>query len=116
MQMAMIPALLVSLLCAFDPGAPVQVTAIKHEAPSIISNDAQCNLCPCWYPGPPPYPGPGCSIVTACSGPCGYIDIANECPGCIQWGPFGMSDVDGCVDMDLLPVPEDDWAYWVAMP
>ena len=42
----------------------------------------------------------------------GFADI-QVCPPCIQWEPWATSDRDGCVDMDLLPVPKTDSVYWV---
>jgi len=110
-------ALLVSLVCLAAAGpVPVQVTAVKRmttPAFETVSGDAQCDKCPCWRP--PTLNDPGCAIVTGCQGPCGYQNI-NDCPECIQWGAFRQSDAAGCVDMDLLPVPLDGWAYWVRAP
>jgi len=107
----MMLALLVALACFADPSVPVQIAAVKHADTTeseIMAGDAQCCDCPCWIP---PRGECGCSVAqTGCSF-CGYYNIS-EFP--IPWGPFGVSDADGCVDMDLLPVPQDGWAYWVS--
>jgi hypothetical protein len=95
-------ALLVNLICLeiAAPPAPVLVSVVKHQDGGIEWNDAQCDHCPCWQPSP------GCALVSDCIGPCGYFDTE-------QWGPFTTSDDAGCVDMDLLPVPQDGWVYWI---
>jgi hypothetical protein len=111
----MILALLVNLICLdiASPPAPVMISAVKSmDDGTVVSGDAQCNLCPCWRP---PLGQPGCALMTGCSGPCGYVEITS-CPACVQWGAFTMSDEAGCVDMDLLPVPQDGWVYWVTAP
>lgn len=110
----MILVLLVSLVCLGVPApVSVEVAVVKHMATpesEIVSGDAQCDKCPCWRTAT--LNDPGCAIVTGCQGPCGYWST-NDCPECIQWGPFMTSDTAGCVDMDLLPVPRDGWAYWL---
>ena len=110
----MILALLVSLVCFTDPAVPVQVAVVKHLSVSenyeVVAGDAQCCDCPCWNDGPPPYTTCGCSIVLSGCSFCGYQNIVEYG---VPWGPFVNSDVDGCVDMDLLPIPQDGWVYWV---
>ena len=113
----MLLALLVSLVCldAIGPGPwPTSVSVVKHTEGStsadIISGDAQCSGCPCWRTLA--LADPGCALVPGCQGPCGYWNIG-ECPDCIQWGMFAMTDSAGCIDMDRLPKPEDSWVFWV---
>lgn len=104
-------ALLVSLVCLGAPG-PVSVAAVKHmptENAEIVGGDAQCCECPCWLP---PIHQCGCAVGGACTMPCGYQNITEYG---IPWGPWGTTG-DGCVDLDLLPVPQDDWVYWVTVP
>jgi hypothetical protein len=104
--------LFVSLLCGFDPLAPVKVTVVKHcTETEIVSTDAQCSLCHCWTVPPG---GQGCAVAPACQfKSCGHSNIA-ICPTCIQWGPWTTVNAAGCVDMDLLPVPQEQWVYWVS--
>jgi hypothetical protein len=104
-------ALLVSLVCLGVPGpVTVQVTVVKRFPDGVISStDARCNLAPCWtvFPGER-----GCALAGACGGPVGYVNV-DRYPNDVQWGLFKQSDVDGCVDLDLLPIPRDDWTYWL---
>lgn len=104
--------LLVSFVCL---GAPeptlVQVTAVKHFEEGLSSTDARCNLASCWTVFPGEH---GCALGGACPGPVGYTNIELY-PGGIEWGTFKQSDAAGCVDMDLLPVPKEDWVYWIRL-
>jgi len=60
----MIHALLVSMLCMFNPFAPVKVTVVNHCPDlDIISTDAQCSLCHCWTVPPG---GQGCAVTPGC--------------------------------------------------
>lgn len=100
-------ALLVSMICltGFAPPQQVMVTVVNlSDSPDaeLCSNDAQCNLCGCWGGSH------GCAITSRCGG-CSYASVP-------MWGPWRMSDRDGCVDMDLLPVPTGGWVYWVKVP
>ena len=108
----MIHALLVSMLCMFNPFAPVKVTVVNHCPDlDIISTDAQCSLCHCWTVPPG---GQGCAVTPGClSKACGHSNIGT-CRTCIQWGPWTTANAGGCVDMDLLPVPQEQWVYWVS--
>jgi len=106
--------ILTTLLClGLAGGTPLEVSVVKRMATpeaETISGDAQCDKCPCWRTAT--LGDPGCAIVTGCQGPCGYQNI-NDCPECVQWGAFRQSDAAGCVDMDLLPVPRDEWVFWI---
>lgn len=108
--------LLAALVCVAVPFAPVQIAVVKHAQTvesEILANDAQCCQCPCWDDGVRPPTTCGCSLVATCSAPCGYWNVSVY-P--IPWGPFAAADSDGCVDLDLLPVPQDGWVYWVKQP
>lgn len=110
--MPVILAFLASLICFGTPGpVSVSVAVVKHLESldfEVVAGDAQCRNCPCWLP--PLITQYGCSIAqTGCSS-CGYVNI-NELA--IPWGPAGASDANGCVDADLLPVPQGQWVYWI---
>lgn len=110
--MPMTLVILTTLLCLGSAGAvPVQVTAVKHFEDGISSTDARCNLAPCWtvFPGER-----GCALAGGCGSPNGYVNI-ERFPDSVQWGTFKQSDAEGCVDMDLLPVPKEDWVYWIRL-
>jgi hypothetical protein len=98
----MLLALMVNLVCltGLVPPQPLLVSAVKRAEECALSTDAQCSLCPCWRVAP------GCARAGCASGGCSYTTV-------LQWGDFGMSDRDGCVDMDLLPVPQEEWVYFV---
>ena len=87
-------ALLASMVClaVIAPPQPLLVSIVTHcDTPEaeIISNDGLCSV----------------------KG-CGYADLA-ACATCIQWSPWKMSDSEGCVDMDALPIPKEGSVYWV---
>jgi hypothetical protein len=86
------------------PPAPLVVTA-AHRSPDLYDtfNDAQCSGCPCWKTT-----GRGCALpnITCLRCGCSYTGVP-------QWGTFTVSTPAGCVDMDLLPVPQPGWVYWV---
>jgi len=105
-------ALLVSLICLEVSSSPakLELTVVKRwDDGSISSNDARCNLCPCWITAG----GTGCSLVSGCTKGCGYVDIVG-CSECIQWAP--LADAFDCIDMDSIPVPKEGWVYWVGAP
>lgn len=95
-------ALMVSLICVGSHSVhPVLMTAVRRtEECEQVSSDSQCNLCPCWKGTT------GCAKAGCAYKSCSYSSI-------VQWGTFGMSDANGCVDMDLLPVPQDQWVFWI---
>ena len=73
----------------------------------LLSTDAAT------WPRWPVHPGErGCSLGDTCSSPSAYYNI-NLCPECVQWGLFKQSVSQGCVDADLLPVPQSGWVYWL---